>query len=240
MRLKLAVKGDLVAAMADYEEKLAVAVTEGLDETLDRAHRDYRQQVEQAGLGTKIPRTIRKQRYPKSKPSIGASGIIWTRAPEIIDAFNSGSAIVPGHGRFLAIPTQWNRKGGRRKAAKEATWTNVRVTPEEMIRSGADFVIPNKGGPGKLWMLTISHAQARKGKKNKIHDLAYAGGLALLGGGRVGRTRDILKHEAVPMYTLLPNVKLKKRLDIARIRSDASRRLPRAMKYKIAAIGEGA
>ncbi len=238
LRFKLAVTGNLTKAMDDYEKRVAQAVTEALDEMLVDVQGQERDQIRDAGLGSKLPRTVQTKRFPREN-SIGAAGIVFTKAPEIIRAFNTGAVIVPKHGRYMAIPTQFNLAGGRRKSAKVGGWNGVRVTPDEMIKSGASFVIPNKDGPGKLWMLTVAQAQVKSGKRGKIKSLAYAGGIVPIGGARRARVDAALKAGAVPMFTLLPQVRLTKTLDIARIRSKAQQRFPRLVRFKLDQIGEG-
>lgn len=248
-RLKLAVVGDLTKAMDAYESRVAEAVTSAVDECLEDSQNELRAQIQSAGLGVKLPRTIQKKRYPRSGASIGAAGIVFTKAPEIVRAFNAGSVIVPKHGAFLAIPTQFNLTSGRWRNAKSKSWAGVRVTPEDMVKSGAAFVIENKDGPGKLWMLTVTRAQTRAQRTNKTtgkityykpRDLAYAGGMVPIGGGRRGRVQAAIDAGAVPMFTLLPQVKMTKKLDIARVRANAQRRLPRLMRFNLDKIGDPA
>lgn len=235
-RIRLAVTGDLVSTLDEYRKQAASAVTEAIDEAADDVQAGFRDQLVRAGLGRKLPRTIRKIRYPRGKKSLGAAAIVYTKAPQVVHAFNAGSVILPKQGRYLAIPTQYNLNLGRRRNPRSATWDGVRVKPEEMIKSGASFVIDNKGYRGKLWMLTVSHAQ--RVMRGIIRDFAYAGGLVQIGGGRRARVEDALNAGAVPMFTLLPNVRMTKRLDIARLRSKAERRLPRLIRSNLDRIGD--
>lgn len=246
-RIGLAMTGDLVRALDEYKKQAAAAVTEAIDEAADDVQAGFRDQLVQAGLGRKLPRTIRKIRYPRGKKSLGAAALVYSKAPQVVQAFNAGSVILPKQGRYLAIPTQYNLNLGRRRNPRSATWDGVRVKPEEMIKSGASFVIDNKGGRGKLWMLTVATAQLRReatskktGRKTYYGGriLAYAGGLVQIGSGRRSRVDAALQAGAVPMFTLLPNVRLTKRLDIARLRSAAERRLPRLIRYKLDRIGD--
>ncbi|MCW5727248.1 DUF6441 family protein [Parvibaculum sp.] len=239
MRLKLAVEGDLVVTMDRWKQALRVAVTDSIDEVSEEARQKLKAQAESAGLG-KVARTFRKKRYP-SRPSLGAAAWVFSRAPEIVAAFDAGVTIVPKTGRFLAIPTGFNRQGGRRQSRgqrAQGAWTGVRVTPEEMIASGMAFVRPRGNGkPGFIWFLKVSRAQ-RRSKAGRVSDLAYAGGLVQVGGRRRAGINAALDAGAVPMYILVPRVRLEKRLSVARVAHEASTRLPRLMRHRIARIGD--
>lgn len=238
MRFRLAVKGDLVRAMTAEKGRIARAVTKALDDVGGDAQEEYRRQVEAAfgpRGGRKLARTIRIKRFPRSD-SVNAAVFIFSRAPEIIAGSDSGAVILPKQGRFLAIPTNFNRAHGRRGTRAErgaGGFPGVRVTPEEMVKSGLAFTRPRKDGPGFIWFLKVTRAQKRVGKRGKLRDLAFAGGLFLVGSGRVGRTRDILEAGAVPMFVLVPQVRIPKKLSIARIRSKAERRLPREIRHNL-------
>ncbi|MBX3488870.1 DUF6441 family protein [Parvibaculum sp.] len=239
MRLKLAVDGDLVATMDDWKQKLRVAVTDSIDEVAEEARQKLKAQTDSAGLG-KVSRTWRKKRYP-SRPSLGAAAMIWSKAPEIVAAFDAGITIVPKMGRYLAIPTGFNRQGGRRASRGQrgqGGWAGVRVTPQEMIASGLAFVRPRGNGkPGLIWFLKVARAQ-RRSKAGRVSDLAYAGGLVQVGGRSRRRIKGALEAGAVPMFVLVPRVRLDKRLSVARVAHEASARLPRVLRHRIAKIGD--
>ena len=238
MRLKLAVEGDLVVTMENWKQQLKVAVTDSIDEVAEEARQKLKAQADSAGLG-KVARTFKKKRYP-SKPSLGAAAVVYSKAPEIVAAFDAGVTIVPKAGRYLAIPTGFNRQSGRRQSRGQrgqGKWTGVRVTPEEMVASGMAFVRPRGNGqPGLIWFLKVSRAQ-RRSKAGRVSDLAYAGGLVQVGGGRRARVKAALEAGAVPMFVLLPRVRLEKKLSVARVAHEASTRLPRVLRHKIPQIG---
>jgi hypothetical protein len=78
---------------------------------------------------------------------------VFTKVPAIIDAFERGVTIRPKGGRkFLAIPTGFNRQGGRRGA-------KPRVTPAQMVASGQGFLRPFKSGRGFVWCLPVRQGQ---------------------------------------------------------------------------------
>src|SRR5690625_365785 len=65
----------------------------------------WRAQIRSAGLGDRLPRTIRSRAYPAGKGSLNAAAMVWSRAPEIIGTFDAGARIQSRDGLFLAIPT---------------------------------------------------------------------------------------------------------------------------------------
>lgn len=232
MRLKLALKGDLVRTMKAEEARIARAVTAAIDDVSVFAQGEYREQIGNA-LGQRTAKTVRKKRFPRT-PSIGAAAIVYSRAGDIVAAFDRGGVITP-HGRFLAIPTGFNRHLGRRGTRMErgkGGWSGVLVTPEEMVKSKLAFVRPSTGG-GLVWFLRVTRAEERYGKRGKQRTLAYAGAKVLVGSGRVRRTKDILEAGAVPMFYLVPQVKVQKKLSLARVRYKAGQRLPRQIRRNL-------
>lgn len=164
----------------------------------------------EATLGARLGRAWKQRLYKNAQ---NPAAMVYTLAPSIITTFLADTVTVPQHGKHLAVPTGFNRAGGRRGG-------KVRVTPKQMIESKQSFVRPRKAGPGLIWFLKINLANARTsrvGKNGKVllgpvKDMAIAGGLAQV--GRFGRsTRDILKARAVPMFVLLPQTAHKRRLD---------------------------
>lgn len=245
MRLKLAVKGDLVRSMKAEKVRIARAVTKAIDDVSRDAQEELRAQVVAAFPGRggqKLVKTIRVKRFPRHD-SINAAALVFTRAPDIIAGSDSGAVIVPRQGRFLAIPTNFNRNLGRRGTSAERAaggWAGVRVTPDEMVKSGLAFVRPRSDGPGYVWFLKVKiegrkiyKSSARRGER--YGGKAIAGGLVRVGDAR-RRARDfdiIEKNGGVPMFTLVPQVRVPKKLSIARVRSKAERRLPREIRHNL-------
>lgn len=246
MRLKLAVKGDLVRSMKAEEGRIARAVTKAIDDVSASAQAEIREQVEAAFAGRsgrRLAKTVRRKRYPPQGPSIGAAALIYSRASGIIAGSDSGAVILPRQGRFLAIPTNFNRNLGRRGTRAERAaggWAGVRVTPEEMVKSGLAFVRPRGDGPGLVWFLKVK-IEGRKVYKSGVRRGERYGGKAIAGGlVRVGdarrRARDfdiIEKNGGVPMFVLVPQVRVPKKLSLARVRSKAERRLPREIRHNL-------
>jgi hypothetical protein len=57
-------------------------------------------------MGSRLATTWQGKRYPDFKPSINAAAYVWSRAPDIVDAFERGVPIVARNRKYLAIPTR--------------------------------------------------------------------------------------------------------------------------------------
>lgn len=122
------------------------------------------------------------------------------------------------HGRYLAVPTAFNARNGRRGAGS-------RVTPAQMMATGKNeaFVIRSKRNPRVvLWCLKVHEARSlRRRGRNRIR-LCVGDTTEVLTGHRKGQqalARDTLARGFVPMFLLLRAMTLRKRLDIGGVRA---------------------
>lgn len=164
-----------------------------------------------AGLGQNMARTWQSRTFPANRDAIGAAGYVWSKARQRMRAFAEGAVVVPKQGRFLAIPTVWNRQGGRKGAAP-------RVTPAQMVAAkGQAFVFTPKGSPGvKIWAV---RAAAVGGRGRSKYAVSAGGLLAVNASGsraalRQGNQRALLQQGFVPMFVLIPRAVIRKRLDL--------------------------
>ncbi|WP_296764088.1 DUF6441 family protein [Sediminimonas sp.] len=187
MKLKLDITPDLAAMMAaeiEAGEKAVSTATRIAGRDLKTA---WRAQITGAGLGTRLARTIRSTQYPKGKPSLNAAAFVWSNAPEIINAHDTGPLIRSKAGFWLAIPTPAAGRGLR----------GGKITPGEWERRRGlrlRFVY-RRAGPSLLV------AEGRLNTK----------GRAVASRSKTGRGLT-----TVPIFLLVPQVKLRKRLDLAR------------------------
>jgi len=65
---------------------------------------DLRRQVASAGLGQQRANNWRDKHYPNQK--LDAASLVYTKAPQIIRAFDEGAVVRSKRGRLLAIPTE--------------------------------------------------------------------------------------------------------------------------------------
>jgi len=95
-----ALQADMQAELRDIERAVAAgtrAAGQGLKTEL-------RRQGASAGLGHRLANSWRDKRYPNRK--LDAASLVYTKAPQIIRAFDEGAATRSRRGRFLAVPTE--------------------------------------------------------------------------------------------------------------------------------------
>ena len=191
MKLAAAISGDLRKIMAEEVKEAEDAVTAGMRQAADGLKADLRRQVTEAGMGQRLANTWRAELYPKGRKSIKAAGFVFTRAPTIIRAFDQGAVIKSKHGFWLAIPTPAAGTGARGKRMTPGLW-------EQMHGSRLRFIY-RRGAPS---LLVAENMRARTGKR-----CGFAKGSAsALRTGR-GMTSAV-------MFILVPQVSLRKRLDV--------------------------
>jgi len=188
MRLKLDIDPDIVAMMQAEVLAGEHAVTSAMKSAGSELKQAWRAQITGAGLGHRLPRSIRNRTYPKGQDSIDAAAFIWSNAPEILNAHDRGVLIRSKNGFFLAIPTEAAGKGRG----------GARLTPGEWERRRGMRLrfIYRRNGPSLL-----------VAKKARINTR----GTAVASRSKTGRGQV-----TAPIFLLVPQVKLRKRLDLAR------------------------
>jgi hypothetical protein len=193
VKLRLDIRPDLVAAMAAEVKAGEKAVTAAMREAGTGLKSAWRRQITGAGLGRRLSNSIRLATYPKVGESLNAAALVWSKAPVIVGAHDTGPLIRSKNGFWLAIPTEAAGRGLR----------GGRVTPGEWERRRGlrlRFVY-RRSGPSLL---------VAEGRLNSR-------GLGVASRSKTGRGRT-----TVPIFLLVPLVKLPKRLDLDR---DAERAL---------------
>ena len=110
MRLNAALHGNLEEIMDEYYSEGAIAVTKGIKKATLGLKQNLRNQVKSSGLGSRLANTWRGDTYPKAKSSINAGGVIYTKAPKIMEGFEYETVIHSKSGFWLAIPTKAIKK----------------------------------------------------------------------------------------------------------------------------------
>jgi len=193
MKLKLDTTPDLVAAMAAEVKAGEKAVTAAMREAGIGLKSAWRGQITSAGLGRRLANSIRSQTYPKAGESLNAAALVWSKTPVIIGAHDTGPMIRSRDGFWLAIPLPAAGKGRR----------GAKLTPGEWER--------RRG-------LRLRLVYRRRGPSLLVVD----GRLNTKGLGVASRSKTGRGRATVPIFLLVPQVKLPKRLDLAR---DADRAL---------------
>ncbi len=187
MKLKLDIRPDIAALMQAEIAAGEKAVSAAMREAGTSLKSAWRSQITGAGLGTRLGNSIRLATYPKAGDSLNAAVLVWSNAPVIIGAHDTGPLIRSKNGFWLAIPTPAagkSAKGGR-------------ITPGEWEhRTGLRLrFVYRRRGPSLL---------VAEGRLNNR-------GRAVASKSKTGRGAA-----TVPIFLLVPQVKLRKRLDLAR------------------------
>ena len=207
MKLSATIAGSIMADMESEARTISKAVTAGIKEAGRGLKGDLRKQVVAAGLGPRLARTWREKTYPRNKSSIRAATLVWSKAPQIIRTFDEGAVIRSKSGLWLAIPTPVAPKrgvGGKR--------INPSNFPEH--RFGPLRFVYRRNAPSLLVVDSV-----RINKSGRVGRRAKGGAFT-----KTGRMKQGMA--TVVMFIMVPQVRLKKRLDVKREAERWSRRLP--------------
>lgn len=197
MKLDLSVTGDIVTAMRAEILAGEKAVTTAMRVAGAGLKSDWRAQITSARLGQRLANTIRSKTYPAAGESLEAAALIWSNAPQIIGAHDTGPLIRSKDGFWLAIPTPAAGKGTRGKALTPGEWERRRGLRLRFVY--------RRGGPSLL---------VADGRLNSR-------GLGVASRSKTGRGQS-----TVPIFLLVPQVKLAKRLSLARNAERAQAAIP--------------
>jgi hypothetical protein len=190
MRLSAALSGDLRILLAEEVRAAEMAVAAGVRQAGQALKAELRQQVTSAGLGGRLANAWRDRHYPNGK--VDAASLVWTMAPQIIRAFDEGVTIRSQRGRWLAIPTESApRRGTDGRRISPSTFPEHRLGRLRLVMR-----------PGKAPLLVVDGLRASTGRR---------------GGFRRASTRALRTGQGVVtvvMFVLVPQVRLRKRLDI--------------------------
>jgi hypothetical protein len=176
---------------------------------------ELRRQVSSAGLGQRLANSWRDKHYPNRK--LDAASLVYTKAPQIIRAFDEGAVIRSRRGRFLAIPTEnAPRKGTDGRRINPSTFPEHRFGPLRFVPRFS-----------RLSLLVVDGLRASFSRQTGVlRGFRRAT-------DRAGRSGEGLT--TVVMFLLVPQVKLSKRLDVARAAERWSGQLPALIEQQLRA-----
>jgi Family of unknown function (DUF6441) len=202
-------RADMQAELRDLER----AVTTGTKAAGQGLKTELRRQVGSAGLGQRLANSWRDKHYDNR--GIDAASLVYTKAPQIIRAFDEGALIRSKRGRFLAIPTaNAPRKGTDSKRISPSTFPEHRFGPLRFV--------PRRNG---LSLLVVDGLRASVSRKTgELRGFRRASDRARRSGQGAA---------TVVMFLLVPQVKLRKRLDVARPAERWSAQLPALIEQQL-------
>jgi len=205
MKLATNITGSIMAGMRAEMRAIDRAVTAGIKEAGGGLKGSLRKQVVSAGLGGRLARTWRDRTYPNKGHD--AASLVWSKAPQIVRVFDEGAVIKSRSGLWLAIPTPAAPKrgvGGKR--------INPSNFPEH--RYGPLRFVYRRGRPSLLVVDGV-----RINKSGRVGRRAKGGAYTKTGRMKTGMA-------TVVMFVMVPQVRLRKRLDVRREVRGWQRRLP--------------
>ena len=188
MKLNISFTSDLVALMRAEVAAGQKAVSTTMTQAGASLKSAWRAQITSAGLGQRLANTIRSQIYPKGRNSLDAAALVWSNAPVIIGAHDTGPLIRSGSGFWLAIPLPAAGKAMGGKRITPGMW-------EQKTGLRLRFVYRSRG-PSLL--------------------VADAVRLNTRGQAAVSKSKTGRSQVTAPIFLLVRQVKLPKRLDLAR------------------------
>lgn len=205
---------DMAELMAGTEVDIARAMTVAAQDGTAALKDDWRNAVEEAGLGPKVANTVRGKTFPAAGESLDPASYAWTKAPTIMDAYDRGPLILPtsagGH-RYLAIPTKNVPMKGRR-----------RMTPLDVEVSFNQDLVIRRSARGNL----LAFVDVAAGRFSRSQGAAY------------GRRKQVRrgKPKLVLMFVLVQWVKVRARISLQAIAGRAQDRYPALLDRRWQAI----
>nr|WP_246195371.1 DUF6441 family protein [Paracoccus litorisediminis] len=197
-------------------------ITRGIREAGEGLKTDWRGQVIGAGLGKRLANTVRARGFPSRGQSIGAASLVFSRAPVVVDAHDRGALIRSDRGLWLAIPIS---EVGRMRGFKGLdNRPGQRITPagwERRTGRRLRFVY-RKGKPSLLiddgTKLTRDYGTPTDWHRDR-------------GKSRVRAWK--------PIFLLVPQAKLRKKMELDRATEAWEARLPGAILKHWRDVGHG-
>ena len=190
--IRVDVLDDLVAIMAEEYRAGQKATSAAMTAAAEGVKVEWRGQFTAAGLGN-LSRSVKARGFPR-QPSMNAAALAYVEpraAARAALAFDQGAVIRAQRGRFLAIPTE--AAGFRRGRGRDGQFSGL--TPGEWERRTGQRLrlISRRGRPSLLV------AEGRLGKAGR-----YA----------VSRSKTGRGLTTVVIFVLVPQVTLRRRLDL--------------------------
>jgi len=198
MKIDVKIAPDIVALMRAEVAAGQKAVSTTMAQAGASLKSAWRGQITGAGLGQRLANTIRQQVYPKGRNSLDAAALVWSNAPVIIGAHDTGPLIRSASGLWLAIPLPAAGKALGGKRVTPGMW-------EQKTGMKLRFVYRRRG-PSLL--------------------VADAVRLNTRGQAAVSKSKTGRGQVTAPIFILVRQIKLRKRLNLARDAERAAAAIP--------------
>jgi hypothetical protein len=215
MRVNATIAGSVEAILAAGADEISGALRHGIETASSGLLVELRAQIRSAGLGPRLEKAWQREVYPRGrKRTFHPAALVYSKSTVLHDAFDRGPTIVGQASRFLVIPTEAGRrlglgevpsarKGGRVPAGGKRRYADLEPFAD---RIGAEITSAAPRGRTHRTHRTRGPA-GRQAPRRIVLVPATGGRLVALLHARAGA-------RPVPIATLVPMVKLRKRLDI--------------------------
>jgi hypothetical protein len=140
MKFAATITRSLQAGMQAELRDIERAVTTGTRDAGRGLKTELRRQVASAGLGQRLANSWRDKHYLNQR--VDAASLVYTKAPQIIRAFDESAVIRSRRGRFLAIPTEnAPKKGTDGKRISRRTFPEHRFGPLWFVPRGSPLLV---------------------------------------------------------------------------------------------------
>ncbi|MCK7615184.1 DUF6441 family protein [Roseibium sediminicola] len=208
--LRLALVGDLQKHLDAEEKEISTGLRLATEDVAVLGKTRFRQQTTAAGLGRKLAKAWRHNVYPRhGVQTLEPAALVFTKAPEIVRAFDEGQTIRPRKASFLAIPTDFAPKSRRRLSRGRRM--GIDEFREAFGKDALSFVASPEAPGSVVFAFANQGFRRSRGKR---------------GGSRRVKAGGKQKSERVLMFVLVKQVRLSKRLDVSSIETVLRRRYP--------------
>lgn len=234
---RLTVQHNLRTAMAGEVHAVAAALKRAVTRAGQDVQRELRAQARAGGFrdgGRSIANAWRLDVFPREGRGLNSlrpAAVVWSRMPVVTDAHDRGVIVRARGQRALAIPTPVNLISGGRGQRKR-----MRVTPQEMFRSGG-FVVATRNPAVRLWCLPLETQTSKRGRLRLFagrYAQVYTGAAR---GAQARRQQIAATRSMVPLFFLMRATRLRKRLDVERVRRGAAGLFATHARRELAALG---
>lgn len=215
---KLALQGNYQKTLDSRTSAYLDGLKIGTKMSVDHTKLAIRRDVLQSGLGRRVANSVRGDVFPKRGRAYEPGGLVYSKTPKILVSQADGPTVRPEYSDFLAIPISGSPADGLRRrngeTLIEAFWR----------RYGND---------------SLRLIKTKKGQYQMVARLRNNTAGTRFTGVRPTRTKTgkyytrLARIESVPVFTLVKQVRHKRRLDTRQIMAKASRRHPSRVAFHV-------
>ena len=219
MRIGGSVEGDLAGILADDATAIASDLQRGMAAATGALQADLRNQVRAAGLGAGLEKAWARADYPNANRLQGLSpaGLVYSKAVLLHSVFSEGATITAKSGRYLAIPTREAEALGYASSGQNRGGKGV-----GSIERRASMV---RDAIARLGKENVAILPAKSGRKLVVYKVPAGRGAGRSFKVRGERGVGFRRGATVPLFILVPQVRLRPRLDVEAARLRARDRL---------------